>query len=243
MADLRGQQIKDRFQSLVTLSDTSSNPTSAQLQNGNGTNLNGIGVGCASAGANTVALGTNNIERIRFDSAGNVGIGVSNPTHIIDVATGVERKRTAGTQLNKFYTSKNVSASGAVTALQITVPVIGFFMFIKMTFANSRAPSTNVGTSGVGERYFSIGRNGSGFDVVLDSNLGSKDWTSATTSAGSTADTISSVSTIVRNGAEANTEPQVVNITFNPSTTGGSTGSAVLDFEILCISNQLPTIV
>jgi hypothetical protein len=44
MADLRNQQLKDRYQTLVTVSDTSSDPTSGTLENGRGTPLQSVTV-------------------------------------------------------------------------------------------------------------------------------------------------------------------------------------------------------
>jgi hypothetical protein len=45
MADLRGQQIKDRFQSLLTTSETTADPTTGTLQNGNGANITSLTLG------------------------------------------------------------------------------------------------------------------------------------------------------------------------------------------------------
>jgi len=168
-------------------------------------------------------------------SSGNVGISVNDPAGIIDIASGLQRTRSTNGNGNSYNITKYVAGTGAQTALQITIPAEFVFVFIKMTFANSRAPyaTGGVGTSYAGERYFAIARNGSGSDVVLDSNVGTKDWTATTTTAGGATSAVSAATTIVRNGAEANTEPQVVNITFNPETTSTSAGAAVLKFEIM----------
>jgi hypothetical protein len=96
MADLRGQQIKDRFQSILTTSETTSNPTTGTLQNGKGTAITALTVsgtvtatklvptGNVTTGngmylptTNTLALSTNGAERMRIDASGNFMVGTS----------------------------------------------------------------------------------------------------------------------------------------------------------------------
>ncbi len=122
-----------------------------------------------------------------------------------------------------YQIAKSVASSGSITFLQITVPAGVYFIAIECFISVSRAAvAGNVGTSLVEKKYFAIARNGSGSDVVLDGLAGS-DFVATTTTAGGAINTGSGATTIVRNGAEANTDPQVVNLTL---TTGG--GSAVV---------------
>ena len=103
-----------------------------------------------------------------------------------------------------------------------------------MFFINSRIPGSNPSTSRIGRKYFTIARNGSGNDVVLDQGYGD-DWTALSTSVGGAYSGGSGATTIVRTGSEANTATQGVKITFaagNPSYTGGY---GVLKFDILSI--------
>ena len=81
MADLRNQQIKDRFQSLLTTSETTSDPTTGTLQNGKGANITALTLG-----------GT-------LTTTGNVGIGTSSSNNSLDIF-GNLRLRTPSTYTN-----------------------------------------------------------------------------------------------------------------------------------------------
>jgi len=131
----------------------------------------------------------------------------------------------AGTAPGSVYKiAKSSTSSTPAIFLQITVPAGNYFIGIECFIINSRAAvAGNIGTSFVQKKYFSIARNGSGSDVVLDSLAGA-DFVSTTTTAGGAQNAISGATTIVRNGAEPNTDPQVVNITINPQTTSASAG-------------------
>ena len=97
MADLRSKQLKDGFQTLVTIGATStSDPTTGALTNGKNTAITQVtlGLGSASApsysftgdtdtgmfssGANALNLVTGNSTAIAIASGGNVAIGTSN---------------------------------------------------------------------------------------------------------------------------------------------------------------------
>jgi hypothetical protein len=96
MADLRNQTLADRYQSLLTTSETTSDPTTGTLQNGKGTAITTLTVsgtvtatklvptGNVTAGngmylptTNVLAFSTDGSERMRIDASGNVGVGVS----------------------------------------------------------------------------------------------------------------------------------------------------------------------
>jgi hypothetical protein len=146
-----------------------------------------------------------------------------------------ERHRTSDASSNVFEVTKHRASVGASTGpmLQITVPAQPCFLVIEALLIGSRASGAGVGTSRTQKAYFSIGRNGSGSDVVLDSNLGSADWVATSTTAGGTANAPAPNATIARNGTEANTDPQVVNINVTTGSGGSTATRAVGHFKIV----------
>mgnify|MGYP003146145800 FL=1 len=97
MADLRGKQLKDGFQNLVTIgATTNSDPTTGALTNGKNTAITqvtlGLGstsapsysfsgdtnTGMFSSGSDTLNLATGGAKRLTISSGGNVAIGTSN---------------------------------------------------------------------------------------------------------------------------------------------------------------------
>jgi len=118
-----------------------------------------------------------------------------------------------------------LSRSGAVATniLSFSVPAAPHLALIKITFVNGRQVATDAGAAIVGTYYYSISRQASGVDVVLDVLAGLNS-TATTSTAGGAVHAIGGATTIVRSGAEASTAAQGVVITYNPQTTGGSTG-------------------
>lgn len=101
MATLTGEQLKDSYQSLVTIGDSiTSDPTSGVLENGKGTPITDITIGgditiadkiIHSGDTNTairfpandtVTIETAGLEAMRIDSNGNVGIGTTSVSNI-----------------------------------------------------------------------------------------------------------------------------------------------------------------
>ena len=60
----------------------------------------GTGTSISSPATNELALGTNDAERLRIDSGGNVGIGTDNPAAKLEVATSVDGEATLATFKN-----------------------------------------------------------------------------------------------------------------------------------------------
>lgn len=108
------------------------------------------------------------------------------------------------------------------TLVQFSIPASQVFLAIEGFICASRSPVSSVGVSRVGKFYMAIARAGSGTDVTLDSNLNSENWEVATTDAGGTADQVALSVNLTRGGAEANTEPQLVNITMATNNTSGT---------------------
>ena len=206
-----------------------------------------------SNGANTVTgLATANNGLLVTNGSGVPSIGNTigasiSVTGQVTATTGVNHGVLGNTPaLNTFYTSSSnaqsyqilkwVTGSSASTFLQITVPAAPYFITIECFIANSRAQFSAVGTSLLEKRWFTIGRNGSGSDVVLDAATAlNMNFTSTT--AGGSQNATSGATTIVRNGAEANTLPQVVNITIDPETTTSSGGNAAIWCTIIVLGS------
>lgn len=183
--------------------------------------------------------GTGYNDLLLNPNGGNVGIGVSDPISRLEINNSFAMRAVSIASVKRNFL-KNVQGTGVVNALQVSIPAEEVFVFIKLKFSGSRAITAagDQGTSTVGEYYYAIGRNGSGSDVVLDNNVGSQNWSAATTSAGGGANTqISPATTIVRNGSEANTAAQLVNITLDVQIVGGSTGNYLCDFEVMISEN------
>ena len=109
MADLRGKQLKDGFQNLVTIgATTTSDPTTGALTNGKDTAITQVtlGLGSASApsysftgdtdtgmfssGANALNLVTGSNTRMTISNIGNVSIGTASSSAKLQVGTSNE---------------------------------------------------------------------------------------------------------------------------------------------------------
>lgn len=133
-----------------------------------------------------------------------------------------------------YQVSSSVASGVVATFLQITVPADTVFIGIECLIIASRASFPGVGTSQLQKKYFTIGRNGSGSDVVLDASAG-PDFVFTSTTAGGANNVSTGATTIVRDGAEANTAPQVVNLTINPF--AGGSGGAIVFSTINALAN------
>jgi hypothetical protein len=135
MANLTSSQIKDSYQSVLTTSETTSDPTTGTLQNGKGSAITALGVsgtvtatklvptGNVTAGngmylpaTNTLALGTNGAERMRIDASGNAMIGTtSNDGRRLTVAGNTNDLSGIGiTHLGVAASSIEINTAGAM---------------------------------------------------------------------------------------------------------------------------------
>ena len=78
-----------------------------------------LNTGMWSPGTDTVAFSTNGSERVRVDSSGNVGIGISSPSYRLDVGTGTAVGTTAGNSISISRLSGGAGTNNV--ALQTTL--------------------------------------------------------------------------------------------------------------------------
>jgi hypothetical protein len=192
-----------------------------------------------NAVSNVNILGTNVAVLNDLNAGVNVG-GVGGRSLVSYTSTNLEprlsRKVSNNNDAYQFEVTKRTQSSGSGDViLQITVPAGVYFIGVEAFLIGSRANATGVGTSQLQRAYFSIARNGSGSDVVLDNNPGTFNQAATTTTAGGAANKAAISPNIVRAGAEPNTDPQVVNITVTSGTAAGTTGTVVGNFKVMVI--------
>lgn len=125
------------------------------------------------------------------------------------------------------------------TLLTFEVPAELCGWNIEVQAIKGRFENGDMGTARMARAVFSVVRNGSGADVVLDyhSTLG---YEQDTTTAGGTTDTNTMDWGISRTGAEASDQPQGVEITFNGRSAGGTAGTTIATVRVVGQSTVLP---
>ena len=159
MADLKAQQIKDRYQSLLTLDTITANPTTGTLQNGDGSNVTQLTIegdivvadkiihsgdtntAIRFPAADTVSVETAGSEALRVASTGNVGIGTTNPKSALDVNGDVHI-------VNSKIIQKTVTCTDATATNIITVTPAGASRgyCVEILVQANKASSTRINT-------------------------------------------------------------------------------------------------
>ena len=84
------------------------------------TNIGDENTGLLFPAADTVAVATAGVERVRIDAAGNVGVGTNSPQAILDVTSGIGSTRFTGHQILMTRNSNNeIYTSGASSVLAL----------------------------------------------------------------------------------------------------------------------------
>jgi len=197
-------------------------------------------------------IDTSATARFRITTGGNVLINTSTNSgqtlqvngnasfagNIVNTAGALVYTNAVVNQTNRAITiRKSVGFNGSNTTptiLQIDVPAKEYFIVVEALIIKSRASGTlqDVGTSQVNKWWFAIARNGSGYDVVLNNNLGTNGWAVTTTSAGGTENMNAISPSIARSGAEANTATQGVKITVDITGSGSNYNACSAIFNI-----------
>jgi hypothetical protein len=201
-----------------------------------------------NAVANTTILPGVSLN-VLVDLKSGVTIGAVGGTALASyTSTGLQptlvRKVSNNNEAFQFEVTKRTQSTGTGDViLQVTVPADDYFIGIEALLIGSRAPFAGVGTSQVQRAFFTIARNGSGADVVLDNNPGSFNQAATTTTAGGANNKSAITPNIVRAGAEANTAPQVVNITVTSGTVAGTAGFVVGTFRVMVLGSNTGLVV
>lgn len=136
-------------------------------------------------------------------------------------------------------TRRIASGNNPETLLTFEVPAELCGWNIEVQAIKGRFENGDMGTARMSRAVFSVVRNGSGADVVLDhhSTLG---YEQDTTTAGGTTDTNTMDWGISRTGSEASDQPQGVKVTFNGRSAGGTAGTTIATVRVVGQSTVLP---
>jgi hypothetical protein len=234
--------VLDGTTGITTPAENVSGTVTANALVGNGSGLTSITAATATTATNqsggTVAATT-------ITSSGTAKIGTtSTPTSFAMItASPLVIEGTGGEPFTYRCTTTTYSSnsSSQLPILQITIPAASHSVLIRGQYIGSRnyVEAANASTAQVGEFYMMIQRLGTGSNVVLDNNLGTKTWAATTTTAGGGIAKAALSPALSRAGAESATSPQVVNITAIVGGTGSQTAFVAVNWEILSHKNTI----
>jgi hypothetical protein len=162
------------------------NTTGRTFSDGGHLYMSGAEMRLYNAENNVLMFGTNNTERMRIDTSGNVGIGTSSPTYRLDVASGdttasigyamrIRSNATATAAAMQFTNSAGSSQTGLVTCTDtgtMTIQSDGASSLLAFrTNGNERMRIDSSGNVGVGTTAPTRRLSISGGDVELNANV------------------------------------------------------------------------
>ena len=169
---------------------------------------------------------------MRITYSGNVGIGTTNPSSVLDIAGG-------GLEVNSGDIAHSYSNADAQTLVRyvagtlgnsqvlgtVQIPADSGIWFVEVLSIHGRGTQGNGGTFNVAKEYFAILRLNSSTDVVIDASIaGGGAFDETTSSAGGSGDATAVGLNCARAGSEASDQPQNVEFRANCGVSGGSTG-------------------
>jgi hypothetical protein len=156
-----------------------------------------------------------------------LGMGTSTTqANVTQTIAKYQRQNSNNAQGISYRVTRFQTTGSARILVQFLIPAAASLLAIEGFVVAGRPPITPVGASRVAKFHMAIAREGSGFDVVLDSNLNGSNWDVATTTAGGSGTTGTINPRLQRNGAEPNTDPQLVDLLIDAANTNGTAYAA-----------------
>jgi hypothetical protein len=112
---------------------------------------------------------TNNIEKMRIESGGDVGIGISNPTNRVDIVGGVARTGTHGTGL-PFYVTGTVGSGSAGFEFRHDNGTQGIGLGYNTIYATGSNATQDLGLSSKSTGNLNFSTNASQRMIILGTN-------------------------------------------------------------------------
>ena len=232
---------------LVDVASTNNAPYT--LINVNNTTTSAVSTNVLRDNKQGITIGGTNGKAVSHFNSGvgdayKWGFGIAAPEETVHIHGGRVQSYTGGggstPRVSEFASGVASSTAGQVKLMEFSIPASPFFAILEVISGGSRAPSSGVGTNQITKTWFSITRNGSGSDVVLD-EYATTGFESASTTGGGATNKSAIALSISRSGAEANTAAQAVQITGVVQSAAGTTATVITHVKALSHSTLTRT--